>query len=60
MFKYYNEKNYLQSQVSQSENNNLSLNFEENELSQTKAENKKIIFNVREQKLRGKRKIWIK
>ena len=42
------KKNYLQSQVSQSEYNNLSLNLEENELSQTKAENKKIIFIVRE------------
>ena len=52
---FYNEKNYLQSQVSQSEYNNLSLNLEENDLSQTKPENKKIIFIIREQKLRGKK-----
>ena len=52
---FYNEKNYLQSQDSQTEYNNLSLNLEENELSQTKAENKKIIFIVREQKPRGKK-----
>jgi len=52
---FYNEKNYLQSQDSQSEYNSLSLNLEENELSQTKPENKKIIFIIREQKLRGKK-----